>query len=56
MAKTYNSNNNVRYDRESPRNRREENRHRRAVVRQAMREGRYDSLPRFKGTEGWLTW
>jgi len=42
--------------------RREENRRRRAVTKQALREAIRDgelddlALPTFRGTEGWLTW
>ncbi len=31
-------------------------RHYRAQCRQYMREERYDTLPRFRGTGGWISW
>ena len=27
-----------------------------AMYKQRIREGRYEEMPIFKGTEGWLTW
>jgi DNA-directed RNA polymerase specialized sigma24 family protein len=28
----------------------------RARCRQAMRERRFDTMPRWRGTQGWITW
>ena len=47
-----------RYDREETRVRRTWNRGIRAKYAQAIREGRWDDLPKTgrPGTQGWLTW
>lgn len=44
------------WGRESPTVKRLFRRRFRARWRQALREGRYDLMPRWRGTCGWLTW
>jgi hypothetical protein len=45
----------VRYHKESAASRRISMTKWRAQCRQRMRAGRYDALPRKRGTEGWMT-
>ena len=57
MSRTYNHRGYRRWwDKDSTDDRRWFRRLFRARTRQAMREGRYDCLPVWKRTEGWITW
>jgi len=47
---------NARWDREGAAVKRMFRRQFRARCKAAMRRGRYDLMPRWRGTEGWLTW